>query len=429
MLRFVRFNIFERPAINTSIDCFFSQAREALAENLRIGREKTQKTAGAGEDGSSEDEEDATEDPETSSPPTAVPVDSDNPWMSAETALASAAETYGGYDKFWTEQEEAKRRLKEAERKEEGEEDKEEEEEEEDRPAPRVTAADIEAESESDDDVEPEVAEQEDQQATKGKKMLKRKADRQAEGKKKTKVKKLKKDLAKMQDIDGIFDSYEKAIAKKTKKTLKKLTKGDDAATGKKLKKKKVTKKTKKTKTGSDEDEPPPRDESEKMDVSSERRATMEDLEDLVGEKAAPQPSTEDLLGEAEPSSTPGSGPGSGSGPAAVAARSAPELDPAKFMAVEPRRLRSLRPEADDAGGDDALDDADDARMTMAEAFADDDVVAEFRWVMRLGRGCRYSLWMGRDVNECWLAKSSGCCRCNRNYQVFHSSVDLIMQH
>ena len=97
-------------------------------------------------------------------------------------------------------------------------------------------------------------------------------------------------------------------------------------------------------------------------------------------------------------------------------------LDPAKFMSVAPGRcaVRSLRPMADDAAGDDVLEDADDARMTMAEAFADDGVVAEFRSV--LGHGTKtimvcLTTWL-RVIHHL----SPGCFLCHKQHHLVRIS-------
>ncbi|KAK3923790.1 U3 small nucleolar RNA-associated protein 14-like protein A [Frankliniella fusca] len=64
-------------------------------------------------------------------------------------------------------------------------------------------------------------------------------------------------------------------------------------------------------------------------------------------------------------------------------ASSAPELDPNKFMKTGPIKLRTALPD-EVTGGDEALDDSDveegekEKQLTISEAFADDDVVADF---------------------------------------------------
>nr|CAG4644072.1 EOG090X08JJ [Lepidurus arcticus] len=59
-----------------------------------------------------------------------------------------------------------------------------------------------------------------------------------------------------------------------------------------------------------------------------------------------------------------------------------PEVDPAQFLAMEPRKLKSLGPNWEEAEAESSEDEnADDnaQRMTIAEAFAEDDVIQEFR--------------------------------------------------
>ncbi|XP_037082339.1 U3 small nucleolar RNA-associated protein 14 homolog A-like [Pollicipes pollicipes] len=297
-------------------------AREALAENLRIGRERTQKAARDAERDASEDEAEPAPAPAAAAPP----ADPDNPWMAAAQPTADAYS--GEYTRFWAEQEAAKQRLRQAERQAEPAPGAGEEEEAEERPAPRVTAEDVAGEADSDEEEGSEVAEEaapaQEVAEVKGgaKKALKRKADAKTAAGAKKKLKKGAAAKKKAEDIDEIFDTFEKTIAKKTKKKLKQLVKGDETTpSSRKLKKKKNAKAKKErpaaAAAGSDDDAAPP-------------------------------------------------------------AEDAPELDPSRFMAVEPRRLRSLRPDGG-PGGEDDLEDGDDARMTIAEAFADDDVVAEFR--------------------------------------------------
>jgi U3 small nucleolar RNA-associated protein 14 len=61
---------------------------------------------------------------------------------------------------------------------------------------------------------------------------------------------------------------------------------------------------------------------------------------------------------------------------------SADNIDPSKFIAMKPKHLQTELPDIV-TGGDDAIDDNEDdiaeRQMTITEAFADDDVVAEFR--------------------------------------------------
>ncbi|KAE8746197.1 hypothetical protein FOCC_FOCC007069 [Frankliniella occidentalis] len=65
-----------------------------------------------------------------------------------------------------------------------------------------------------------------------------------------------------------------------------------------------------------------------------------------------------------------------------------PELDPNKFMKTGPIKLRTALPD-EITGGDEALDDSDheggekEKQLTISEAFADDDVVADFRWLRK----------------------------------------------
>lgn len=59
------------------------------------------------------------------------------------------------------------------------------------------------------------------------------------------------------------------------------------------------------------------------------------------------------------------------------------ELDPNKFIKTGPIRLQTQIPD-EITGGDEGLDDSDserDKHLTISEAFADDDVVADFRFV------------------------------------------------
>jgi U3 small nucleolar RNA-associated protein 14 len=60
----------------------------------------------------------------------------------------------------------------------------------------------------------------------------------------------------------------------------------------------------------------------------------------------------------------------------------ADNIDPSRFIAMKPKHLRTELPDIV-TGGDDVIDDNEDdiaeRQMTITEAFADDDVVAEFR--------------------------------------------------
>lgn len=79
--------------------------------------------------------------------------------------------------------------------------------------------------------------------------------------------------------------------------------------------------------------------------------------------------------------------------------KSETEIDPSKYMNVKPKHLHTDLP-TDVTGGDDVLDDSeneDERHNVISEAFADDDVVDEFRnekeeWVCRtiicLRNGC-----------------------------------------
>ena len=60
------------------------------------------------------------------------------------------------------------------------------------------------------------------------------------------------------------------------------------------------------------------------------------------------------------------------------------ELDPNKFIKTGPIQLQTQLPD-EITGGDEGLDDSDterDKHLTISEAFADDDVVADFRFVL-----------------------------------------------
>lgn len=57
------------------------------------------------------------------------------------------------------------------------------------------------------------------------------------------------------------------------------------------------------------------------------------------------------------------------------------EIDPQKYLNIKPKRLKTQMPDLD-TGGEDVLDDSEQEEEThriMSEAFADDDVVEEFR--------------------------------------------------
>lgn len=72
----------------------------------------------------------------------------------------------------------------------------------------------------------------------------------------------------------------------------------------------------------------------------------------------------------------------SGLGPESSLRKKTDEIDPNKFINVKPKHLMTMMPDTITVGGDEALDDneKDEAQHNIiSEAFADDDVVEEFR--------------------------------------------------
>jgi len=133
------------------------------------------------------------------------------------------------------------------------------------------------------------------------------------------------------------------------------------------------TKKTAGNPTEADDPSTPHDDDAaENMDISLARQPTQTPSE---AESAALTPgvdASQALAQLAAKAHTPAS---STTSPA-----SEPQLDPDGFMAVEPHQLRSRRPDAE-GGGEEATEDGreDARRITIVEAFADDDIANAFR--------------------------------------------------
>lgn len=174
-------------------------------------------------------------------------------------------------------------------------------------------------------------------------------------------------------DIEEVFDRLGKLAAKEKKEKQQSLK----AAKGAKRKKSAVVEKEAASKTESKEGhlagedpveangEPEIERAEAQLSETLDRKRTLKDLETFTDEVAIPEVPRKAVL---KPQ------------PAEEKADKV-EVDPTKFLEVKQQTLRSKAP---DLGGpaDDALDDEDmeeDQAVTIAEAFADDDVISAFR--------------------------------------------------
>ena len=108
---------------------------------------------------------------------------------------------------------------------------------------------------------------------------------------------------------------------------------------------------------------------SEELDEGLERKKQLQDFDKVPEVKKKPAKKKKQKKSRAKEAPKPAK-------PSADAA-----IDPNKFMSIEPVKLKSSVPLTEEVGEEDEQEDQEalERRMTLAEAFADDDVVAEFK--------------------------------------------------
>lgn len=300
---------------------FDREARDELTQQIEIGRELTRKQVD--QDGSSDDGAEAEEE---------LPVGDKNPfnpWMKDEEGVEENEEAFSGYRKYWEtrnkDAEDMKEYLENSDDDEEGEDEAEEEEEV--------------------DDDEKEVDDEDTVQA-------------------------VDENGFQVSTLDAIFEPLEdeEVLSEKVASKLERLRKSAGLNEAKK--------KDQKKKKSGDQEGPT----SQGLEFKKKAKVTDADEqlnESVTGEQSGTK-SKDDvkslrtlLAAQAEEEEE-------------KQAIKQPELiNPNKFMALEPRHLKTALPDSwndeEVEGGSDDDDGKDVQRMTIAEAFEDDDIVMDFQ--------------------------------------------------
>lgn len=153
-------------------------------------------------------------------------------------------------------------------------------------------------------------------------------------------------------NIDDLFEHVEKKLEKRIKQKLKKIESNLNVENAKKESK-------------NDDSES---DAEMDLSIKNYRNAIQRPDEDLGLSEVASGESA--LVRAPEISAVPGNA-------SKVGAPSSFEIDPKKYIQVKPKNLSTTVP--DEIMGDDAIDDAEEQKMTIMEAFADDYVIEEFK--------------------------------------------------